>query len=252
MSYQDPNYNGQNNNQQWQGQQYGLQQQNYGQPGQQPQYQQPQYQQPGPEDPGSMITDRVAMGSDGKYHWIYEMSLFRNPTFFVLIWKIFFFIILGIFAIMTIVDLSEWGTENLLNNLKFFGYFIAGMTVLVGISYLIYAAIMGGKYIVLFEMDESGVNHAQLPSQARKARRIGQATMIAGALSGNLTTMGVGMNAQRTEMYSDFRRVKKVKAYPRRHLIKVNNTLQHNQVYAADADFEFVKNYIISHCPNLK
>ena len=35
---------------------------------------------------------RVTLGNDGKYRWTYEMSLFKNPTIFLLIWKIFFFI----------------------------------------------------------------------------------------------------------------------------------------------------------------
>ena len=34
-------------------------------------------------------------------------------------------------------------------------------------------------------------------------------------------------------------------------MIKVNGLLTHNQVYAAPEDLDFVKNYIISHCPRL-
>ena len=60
------------------------------------------------------------------------------------------------------------------------------------------------------------------------------------------------MNATRTEMYSDFSKTRKVKSYPRRNLIKVNGLLSRNQVYAMSEDFEFVKDYIISHCENLK
>jgi len=201
---------------------------------------------------GERVSPNIVYGSDRKYRWVYEMSLLKNPTVFLLVWKIFFFIFLGIFAIMMIADAVNWGFEDALKNLPILGYFVIGMTVVVGIGYLIYAAIMGGKYIVEFEMDEKGVNHRQIASQAKKAKKIGQATMIAGMASGNLSTIGIGMNSQRTEMYSEFARVKMVKAYPRRHVIKVNETLGHNQVYAAPEDFEFVKNFIISHCSNLK
>ena len=76
--------------------------------------------------------------------------------------------------------------------------------------------------------------------------------MMAGAASGRIGTVGAGMNAQRTEMYSDFSKVRKVKAYPRRDLIKVNERFGHNQVYAAKEDFVFVKDYIVSHCLNIK
>ena len=199
--------------------------------------------------------NRVTRCADGKYRWIYEMSLFKNPTIFFLIWKIFFFIIVGIFALMIIIDVSSQSgnfSDGFLGNLKIMGYILLGMTALVGISYLIYAAIMGGKYIVEFEMDDDGVRHTQSASQAKKARRIGQFTALTGAAAGNPGTVAAGLGAQRTEMYSKFSAVKRVKPYPKRNLIKVNGTLNHNQVYAAPEDFEFVKNFIISHCENLK
>ena len=53
-------------------------------------------------------------------------------------------------------------------------------------------------------------------------------------------------------MYTDFSSVRKVKAYPRRGLIKVNQLLSHNQVYAEREDFDFVLDYIRSRCPDPK
>lgn len=207
------------------------------------------------ESAAPTYTERVSRDADGTYRWVHSVSLFKNPTFFRLIWKIFFFIILGIFAFIIIIDAVEWdgfSSERTLESLKFMGYILAGMTALVGISYLIYAAIMGGKYTVEFEMNEKGILHRQISSQAKKARRIGQASAVIGAAAGNLSTVGVGLNAQRTEMYSEFSKVRKVKACPRRDLIMVNNLFNHNQIYTAKEDFEFVKDYIISHCENLK
>ena len=57
------------------------------------------------------------------------------------------------------------------------------------------------------------------------------------------------MAATRDSMTSDFGVVKKV--VPRRwmHMIKVNAFLEKNRVYVEDADFDFVYNYIYSHCP---
>lgn len=209
----------------------------------------------GERNAADRTSGRITLGDDGKYRWVYEMSLFRNPTVFCLVWKIFFFIILGIFSFVMIVDAIEWSDffpDRFLNNLKFFAYFLIGMTALTAIGYGIYALIMGGKYIVEFEMDEQGVLHRQIAFQAEKAKKIAKATMAGGLASGRLTTVGVGMNAQRTEMYSEFSTVRKVKAYPRRHLIKVNGLLAHNQVYVAKEDFEFVENYVCSHCVNRK
>lgn len=199
-----------------------------------------------PMNTGERVTPNITLGEDGKFRWIYEMSLLKNPTIFILIWKIFFFIILGIFAFTLIADAAQGNLdgESALNTLKIFGYFLIGMTVIVGISMLIYAAIMGGKYVVMFTMDEEGINHEQVPTQAKKAKKIGEAAMLAGALSGRFGGMSAGMASQRTSMYSEFSKVRKVKAYPRRHLIKVRQLLSNNQVYAAPEDYDFVLGYI--------
>lgn len=200
------------------------------------------------------VSENITRGADGKYRWVYEMNLFKNAGTFLLVWKIFFFIILGMFAFLVLIQSGGRGFwwDGFWDTAKVFGYILVGMTALSALGYLLYAAIMGGKYIVEFEMDEKGILHKQTAAQAKKAKKLGRATMLAGAASGRVGTVGVGMNAQRTEMYSDFAKVRKVKAYPRRGLIKANERLEHNQVYAAKEDFAFVENYIVSHCVNMK
>ena len=195
---------------------------------------------------------RVSRGDDGKYRWVYEVHLFKNPIFFFMIWKIFFFIFLGVSAATLISDAVNWGMQQLLKNLTFLGYFFIGMTAVVGFGYLIYAVIMGGKYTVEFEMDEKGFVHRQIASQAKKAKAIGSAAMFSGSVSGNAGAIGAGIAAQRTEMFTEFSKVKKVKSYPKRNVIKVKETLEHNQVYVPKEDFAFVNDFILSHCPNIK
>ena len=197
------------------------------------------------------FTDRVTRGEDGKYRWIYSVNLLKTPVIFWLIWRIFFFIVLGIFAMIILFD-TKWGFAGLVNNLKILGYFLIGMTAVIGLSYLIYAAIMGGKYIVEFEMDEKSITHRQIASQAKKAKALGRAALIAGVASGKPGTVAAGIGASQTAMTSEFAKVKRVKANQRFHLIKVNATLDHNQIYVPDEDFDFVHNFILSHCPNLK
>lgn len=196
----------------------------------------------------------ITLCDDGKYRWTYEMNLFRNPTIFIMIWKIFFFIVLGLFAFLVLIGSGDSGFwwSGFLDTAQMFGFILIGITVLITLGYLVYAAIMGGKYIVEFEMDEKGVNHRQTDLQAKKSKKLGQATLIAGAATGRFSTAGIGLNAQRTEMYTEFSKVRNVRAYPRRSLIKLNELLEHNQVYAAKEDFAFVKDYIVSHCPNIK
>lgn len=203
---------------------------------------------------GEKVSENIYFCEDGKYRWVYELGLFKTPTIFMLIWKIFFFIMLGIFVFIFFVSLgqSKFFPEGFLGWLKAFGIALAAMSVIVFLGYALYAAMMGGKYIVIFEMDDKGINHKQIPSQAKKAQAISKATIIAGLATGRLSMIGAGIGASRTEMYTGFEKVRKVKAYPRQNLIKVNELFSHNQVYAEKEDFEFVKNYITERCVNVK
>lgn len=201
-----------------------------------------------------IVTERVTLCEDGKYRWRYDVNLFKDLRFFWLVWKILFAAFMIIFLFVFISDAINWGLtqERIIYNLKFLAYFLVGMTGVSSLGYSVYATVMGGKYCVVFEMDEIGINHRQTDAQAKKAKKLGAITALGGAATGSLSTTGVGINATRTEMYSEFARVKKVKPYPRKNTIKVNETLNHNQVYVQKADFDFVQNYIISHCANLK
>lgn len=209
-------------------------------------YHQPQF------SAGTKVTPNILLGEDGKYRWIYEMSLFKNPTVFVMIWKIFFFVVLGIFVFTALIDLfgGDLDGGTALNLLKTFGYFVLGMTALVGISYLIYAAIMRGKYIVMFTMDEDGINHEQVPVQAKKARGIADAAILIGLLAGSRTAVTGGLAAADTSMYTSFSNTRRVRFSPRRDLIRIRQILFRNQIYAKPEDFAFVQSYILARVPD--
>lgn len=192
---------------------------------------------------------RVQRCDDGKYRWIYALSLYRDGSIFWLVWRILFCAFLAIFSV---VMLSEIGKGHILENLRFLGIFLLGMTAVTALGYLLYAAMMGGRYVVEFTMDENGLNHQQTDWQAERAGKLGEITAAAGAAKGSYSVMGAGHNAQRTEMYSDFSKVRRVKGYPRRGVIKVTGLLVHNQVYVLPEDYEFVMGYIVRHCPKLQ
>ena len=199
-------------------------------------------------------TSRVQLCQDGKYRWIYELNMYKNPSIIFVVFKIFGYIFLIAWAIMIIADLFRGeGWDMFWDNTKMMLIFCAVFSVLTILAYLLVAASYGGKYIVLFEMDEKGVLHRQIKSQVKKTQVMGWLTVLAGVRAGNLTTVGVGLNsATKTSSYSSFDHVRNVKAYRSRNLIKVNELLEKNQVYATDEDFDFVYDYIRSHCLNVK
>ncbi|MBR2183337.1 MAG: hypothetical protein IJ858_07945 [Acidaminococcaceae bacterium] len=53
-------------------------------------------------------------------------------------------------------------------------------------------------------------------------------------------------------MLTYFKDVKELEILAKEHLISLNETLNRNQVYAADEDFAFVANYIKTHCRKAK
>ena len=196
------------------------------------------------------------MCADGKYRWIYPFSMWTNPTILFLIYKIFFWIFVGIGLMILLLTWNniEWGnSEKMWDDtwpvLAFIGFF----GFLIFIAYAIVAGMYGGKYIILFTMDENGINHEQIPEQAAKARTLGTITAAVGAVSGKPGMVGQGIsNAARTSMYSDFKSVRSVKKGRWGHVIKIREILSNNQVYVRDEDFDFVYNYIKEHCPRVK
>lgn len=199
--------------------------------------------------------DRVVRDNDGVYRWKYEMKLLKNPSILFLVWKILVgsFIIIWLFVTMlSIGDVHFWW-DGFWRETKVFALLTLGILALSLIAYLLYAAVMGWKYCMLFEMDERGIRHTQIPRQFKKAQVLSVITMLLGAKTGNIGTVGTGLlTGSRQSMYSEWRLVKSITAHPQRNLIKLNEPLNKNQVYVSDEDFEFVRQYIISHCKKAK
>ena len=194
----------------------------------------------------------VRLCSDGKYRWVYEMNMLKNPTIFFTVLKVMMISIGIIWLFGLIIGLGDMSLDYFLFWTKLSGIMLGIFVVLTIIGVLITAAILG-KYVVLFEMDEKEVVHIQMPRQVKKAEVIGFITVLVGAMAKNPTTMGVGLlAASKSRSSSEFANVRRVKAYRKRNLIKVNQLFNKNQVYVADEDFDFVYNFIKSRCINAK
>lgn len=196
------------------------------------------------------VTKNITFDADGFYRWAYELNLYKNPTIIFLIWKIFGFILLGLWLFMVLLEFIDdsLSLETLLDISEVMLLFGLGFGVLCLVGYLVYALMMGGKYCVLFEMDERGVNHIQMAPQVKKVEAISILTMLVGAMAGRPGVVGTGiLAAARTSMYTAFADVRSVEPIPGRDLIKVNELLNKNQVYAEKEDYDFVLNFILAH-----
>ena len=196
----------------------------------------------------------ITMCYDGKYRWVYELDMYKSPVIIKEVWRAMLVAGVIVLAILFAINIMD---GDLMETLQFvaqaaailFGIFL----VLSIIGYLVFAYIIGGKYCVVFEMDEEGINHKQHDKHVKKSELAGAITVLAGLAGGNLSTVGTGiLAASRTSMLTYFDDVKELEILPKEHLICLNETLSRNQVYAEDEDFAFVANYIKSHCRNAK
>lgn len=201
---------------------------------------------------GRYVTKNIVLGTDGKYHWSYKFNMLKNPTILFILWKMFFWIFIGIFIMITLFDVFDghFNLDHFLDFGKTFLIFILAMEAFISFGYLIYSLIMGCTYYVMFDMSDQGVTHTQMPKQFKKAQAMGWIAFIAGMVAKKPGVAGAGLlSASKQSMSSDWNKVKSVEIFRRRGVIKVNSLLNYNQVYAEPEDFEFVEKFILSHVP---
>ena len=205
---------------------------------------------------GQKIADSIYHGADGSYRWAYEFDMLKNPAILITTMKVLLLSFGIVMAFMLIVQLIDSTLDSLSEYLGFFGPFfiLLGVFMVLGvIAYLIVAASYGWKYMVLFTMDENQIEHRQMKSQFNRASAMGWVTAAAGILAGRPGTAGAGvLAATRSASTSVLENVRVIKAVRGRNTIYVNQLLEHNQIYADGADFDFVLDFLIKHCPNAK
>lgn len=209
----------------------------------------PEKEAPDSEPAGIHISPNLVQSPDGTIRWIYEFSLWKNPTVLFTVWKVLL-ISCGFVGLLTFfVALGEGLGEAMKISLPVFGMTAGIITGLMLIVYLIFCAVNGGKYCVLFEMDHKGVRHTQLGRQFEKARAMGFLTAFIGGVAGNLSAAGAGLlSASRQSIYTSFKSVSRISVRERHSVIYIGTLLEHNQVYAEAGDFSFVCDFIIGHC----
>jgi len=202
------------------------------------------------------VTENIWLCPDGVYRWTYEMDMLRNPTIMFGVWKVLGIAFGVVYLFTLIVDLFQgvivsWA--DLWPASKVFVILLGVFFVISILSYIILAALYGWKYQVLFEMTDEYVKHIQMPKQFKKAEAIGWLTSFVGALAGKpyMICLGTSVAARNTKT-SEFKSVEFVRVRRRRNTIHVDYLLDKNQVYAEDADFDFVEKFIRERCVKAK
>ena len=196
----------------------------------------------------------VCLCEDGKYRWKYELNMITNPVIMITVFKVFFYIVLVLFLIFCpIMYLFDGDWVGALGMLKTFGIVLGIFAVLTFLGTALLNLVFGGKYVALFEMDEKEIVHSQHDVQRDKARKLGILTFFVGLFAKRPSTMGAGLlSTVKSTSTSEFSKVRRVRSRRWLHTIKVNQLLDRNQIYVPEEDYDFVLDFIKSHCPNLK
>ena len=201
-------------------------------------------------------SENITMCTDGKYRWVYELNLYKNPAIIKEVGRVMLISLVIVLALIfgfQMIDGIGTFAEKLQFVAELAGILVAILLVITVLGYLLYSYMMGGTYCALFEMDENGVCNKAQEKHIKKAELISAITVIAGLAGGRPGVIGTGMLASaRTSMYTSFDDVRELEILPGQHLIRLNEKLSRNQVYAEDEDFTFVADYIRSRCRNAK
>ena len=193
------------------------------------------------------------MGSDGILRWVYEMNMWKNPNLVITIWKVLLLSALAPALLMFFLTLSDGLGAAILVFLKIMGIVAGILTGLLLLAYPFVAMIHGGKYCVMFEMDDNSVKHIQMQKQFKKSQLLSIVVVLAGLMAGNIPATAAGILAGSKQCsLSRFEKVKSIMVNEKRHVIYVNEKLSHNHVYAGPADFAFVSNSLIRRCKKAK
>lgn len=191
----------------------------------------------------------ILKGKDGVLRWVYEMNMWKNPTLVFTIWKVLLLAALVPAILMLILGIGDGVGSAFFTFIKVYAMVAGIITGLMLLAYPLVAIINGGKYCVLFEMDDAGVKHIQIQKQFKRNQVLSMVTILAGIVAGNLQTTSAGLlAATKQSSYSQFNKVKSIIVHKKRGVIYLNENIASNQVYANPDDFAFVTAYILSRC----
>ena len=194
----------------------------------------------------------ILPGRDGVHRWVHEINLWKNPTVLIATAKVLLLAALVPALFVGILALVEGeGLGAALDIVGEVGGIVIGIVaLLLLVAYPLIAILQGGRYCVVFEMDERGVKHTQLRKQFRRNQALALVTVLAGIASGSPQTAGAGLlAASRQSLHTAFAKVRRIRIDERRGVIHLAETLTRNQIYAAPEDFAFVRDFIVAHCP---
>ena len=195
--------------------------------------------------------------NDSNYTWDYRMRIFKDASVPKTLIKIFLFIVIAIMVFVLVLALIEGDltTSVLIEVAEVFGLVFLGLTLLTLIAYyIVFAVLHGGKYDIVYKMDEKGVSFITAKGTMDKVKKMALIGAVAGIAAGSLPTIGSNILAgTRSSMYTKFSAVTKVVVYNRsKKLVLTESHVAKNHIYAEQDNFEQISKHILKKCTKAK
>ncbi len=203
------------------------------------------------EEAAKLGLNVVFLEEDGTYNWIYCMKMLQNLSMFRFVMKIIAIIYAVI--VVSLLVLTK-GSGDILWLLGILGLVFAAVIVIVLFSFWLVDKIFKGSYLLIYEMNDTGLTFSQTTDQAQITRAIAAASAAVSAAGGNVggVISGAGLSMRPDSYHAEFSKVRSVKGKRSESLIWVNSFLQYLMVYVPDEAYDFVWNYITGRCVNAK
>ena len=175
-----------------------------------------EFQEPAAENSGAEESSFFRRKPDGSYTWTVEMDLLHNSWYLPLLLKAILIPSGVVFGVILLISVKSGASLSGL----LMGYgIILGVLCLVAVIicavHLLIAKGMGSRQRISFEMNEEGVT-----AFARTAREV-----------------------------SEFRSVKTIRIDRVSHTVFLNSWFLYNVICCRPEEFDFICDYIVSHCP---
>lgn len=193
----------------------------------------------------------VYICSDGKMRWAYDYNAWASPDRFLKLVRILLCVTVMAAAVCFLLTVSSGFKQSGIFALQVLGYGAAASLVLSAAGWAASASSGGGKYCVVFEMDEKGVNRVDMRSEYKRTEALAMLGVVEQDGPGT-APLGV-MAASKKSLYSEFRRVRCLRVRRKSHTIVMEARRAPNEIYAGREQFDFVLDYIRAHCkPDVK
>lgn len=132
------------------------------------------------------------------------------------------------------------------------GGLLVGMILLTLIIYVIAAAVMHGRYLLCYQMDESAVTLMHDRKKMDKLNAFGTAVAVVGLAigkPGDSMRIGSTLAIMNNTGTSRFESTRRVKILPEFDLFDLREWFGMNQIFVPREDYAFVKDFILEHIP---